>query len=204
MKKFVGFAALIVAVALPVSARADVTLQGFDGGYNSSSSFIYSGIADGVTVNLVATNAAKLEPTAFANFDTGVTSIVTFNFSQPISEFSLQFEYVRNDEVFGPFYFDTVQVVVSSISQVGSFPLVTETSPGSGIYTGSAGDNGAGILNWTGLNATQLQFTITTPSGARLGVMQYGANAVPEPSTMALITLGLASLLLRSRRSSRA
>jgi hypothetical protein len=159
---------------------------------------------EGVVFTVATTNTEMYNPggglTAFKN-QGGLDALVTFTFSEVITDFSFIVGRVANDEYIDNFLLGNDSSSLSTFNPTiapGSDLISTGSGSGFKVSTSNSGDAGTGTLSWTGLTNTKIvQFTIdvTAGSGAALDVERFTAIAVPEPSTfLYLASLSLATL----------
>ena len=138
--------------------------------------------------------------TAFKNLG-GQDALVTFTFSEVITDFSFIVGRVANDEFIDNFLLGNDSSSLSTFNPAITSGDLIASGSGSAfrVSTTNSVDNGGGTLSWTGLTNTKVvQFTIdvTAGSGAALDVASFTATAVPEPSTfLYLASLSLATTL---------
>ena len=161
---------------------------------------------EGVAFTVATTNTEMFNPgdglTAFKNLG-GQDALVTFTFSEVITDFSFIVGRVANDEFIDNFLLGNDSSSLSTLNPaLTAGDLISTGNPSDSTFrvsTTNTIDNGGGTLSWTGLTNTKVvQFTIdvTAGSGAALDVASFTATAVPEPSTfLYLASLSLATTL---------
>ena len=159
---------------------------------------------EGVAFTVATTNTEMFNPgdglTAFKNLG-GQDALVTFTFSEVITDFSFIVGRVANDEFIDNFLLGNDSSSLSTFNPAITSGDLIASGSGSAfrVSTTNSVDNGGGTLSWTGLTNTKVvQFTIdvTAGSGAALDVASFTATAVPEPSTfLYLASLSLATTL---------
>ena len=161
---------------------------------------------EGVAFTVATTNTEMFNPgdglTAFKNLG-GQDALVTFTFSEVITDFSFIVGRVANDEFIDNFLLGNDSSSLSTLNPaLTAGDLISTGNPSDSTFkvsTTNTIDNGGGTLSWTGLTNTKVvQFTIDVaqPSSAALDVASFTATAVPEPSTfLYLASLSLATIL---------
>ena len=159
---------------------------------------------EGVAFTVATTNTEMFNPgdglTAFKNLG-GQDALVTFTFSEVITDFSFIVGRVANDEFIDNFLLGNDSSSLSTLNPAITSGDLIASGSGSAfrVSTTNSVDNGGGTLSWTGLTNTKVvQFTIDVaqPSSAALDVASFTATAVPEPSTfLYLASLSLATTL---------
>ena len=161
---------------------------------------------EGVAFTVATTNTEMFNPgdglTAFKNLG-GQDALVTFTFSEVITDFSFIVGRVANDEFIDNFLLGNDSSSLSTLNPaLTAGDLISTGNPNDSTFkvsTTNTVDNGGGTLSWTGLTNTKVvQFTIDVaqPSSAALDVASFTATAVPEPSTfLYLASLSLATTL---------
>jgi hypothetical protein len=159
---------------------------------------------EGVAFTVATTNTEMFNPgdglTAFKNLG-GQDALVTFTFSEVITDFSFIVGRVANDEFIDNFLLGNDSSSLSTLNPAITSGDLIASGSGSAfrVSTTNSVDNGGGTLSWTGLTNTKVvQFTIDVaqPSSAALDVASFTATAVPEPSTfLYLASLSLATIL---------
>ena len=167
-----------------------------DFSFGSGSPFGGSTVLSGVTVTLSSTVTQPFGGTAFRDLTTDEDATVKLEFSQEISEFSLDVTRVRADEFLTNF----------NIGNPDSLSGTLAFTPNGGVGTLLPGDFNAGTLSWTNLNTSVIEFGIETANGAALALNAFSINAseppaaVPLPSSILFLGAGLVGLGALSRK----
>lgn len=154
---------------------------------------------DSIDVTLTTTNTEPYGGTSFRDLLNTDPSLVTFEFSAPVSEFSLTISRVLPLEEFLTNF------------NIGAPTLLTGdlVNIEGDITSSQPGDFGTGSLFWSGINASVINFSIGNDplSTARpaLAIDEFGisgsVSAVPVPATVWLFGSGLIGLIGMKRKS---
>jgi hypothetical protein len=162
-----------------------------DFAFGSGSPFGGTTTIGGVFVTLSSSRTEPIGGTAFRDIESNATAAnVLFTFDTPISEFELDLFAVRNDEFLNNFNIGSPTSVSGTLTEVANGITTSLSFPD---------DNGAGKIRWTGINTTSVSFDIEAPTGA-LGIGTFGVSAVPEPTSMMMLTFLTSIGLARRRR----
>ena len=142
----------------------------------------------GIDVTLTTSNTQPFGFSSFRDLLNTDPAFVTFAFSAPISEFVLTISRVLPpDEFLTDFNIGDPTSLTGDLVNIGG--EITSSIPG---------DLGTGSLIWSGLNTTDVSFTIgnlsSSTAAPALAVDEFGINAVPIPTAIWLFGSGLLSL----------
>jgi len=205
----IKFSSLAIAVGIGVAsiglaspARATIvtyTTAGTFGGGDAPGTNVYVNAANGVNIvfNGIVSNSVNVPPGSTASFGSFDTSGTTATSLQGVSSpFTLDI-FQSTPEVGGPLTFVgslNGQLAIDNSQAYIQFAAPLSQSIGNIIYTIISADSG-----------TPGRLDLVPPTtNAGVATLQGQINAVPEPSSIALLGLGTLGLLALHRRSRKA
>jgi len=154
-----------------------------------------------IDVTLTTTNTQPFGSTSFRDLLNTAPSLVTFEFSAPVSEFSLTVSRILPpDEFLTDFNIGDPTTLTGDLINIGGD--VTSSQPG---------DFGTGSLIWSRINTSIITFTIgndpLSTAHPALAIDEFGISGstistVPTPATFLLFSAGLLGILVMIKKSS--
>ena len=178
---------VFISAILLTNASAAIVSSDFE--FGAGTPFGGTTTLGGIDVTLTTSNTQPFGFRSFRDLLNTDPAFVTFSFSAPISEFVLTIS-----RVLPPEEFLTDFNIGSPTSLTGDLVNI-----GGEITSSKPGDFGTGSLFWSGLNTTEVSFTIgnlaSSTAAPALAVDEFGINAVPIPAAVWLFGSGLLGLL---------
>lgn len=191
MKNKVKFNSILLYVFLSAtpftSTSAAIVTSDFQ--FGSGTPFGGTTTLGGIEVTLTTSNTQPFGFNSFRDLLNTDPAFVTLSFSAPISEFVLTISRVLPpDEFLTDFNIGAPTSLTGDLVDIGG--EITSSKPG---------DFGTGSLFWSGLNTTEVSFTIgnlaSSTAAPALAIDEFGINAVPIPAAVWFLGSGLLSLL---------
>ena len=188
-----------VCISIGTINNASAAIVTSDFSFGSGTPFGGTVTVGGIDVILTTTNTQPFGGASFRDLLNTDPSLVTFEFSAPVSEFSLTISRVLPpDEFLTNFNIGNPTSLTGDLINVGGD--ITSSKPG---------DFGTGSLFWSGINTSVISFTIgndplSTASPA-LALDEFGISGnvseVPVPAAVWLFGSGLIGLIGMKRKS---
>lgn len=184
-----GMGALVLLIGLGKASAASFSSNFL---FGSGTPFGGTTTLGGVDVTLTTTNTEVFGTSSFRDQVNTDPSTITFNFSSPISEFSLSVSRVLGNKEF-----------ISGFNIGGPTQLTGDLINVGGVVTSTATDDfGVGKLIWKGASITTLSFLVTNDLSINRAAIAFdefeiepaSTSNVPLPAAFWLFASGIAGL----------